>query len=150
MALAYRRLSEEEDKMRNLFEKGEYAFSIKKIEEKPCKDPANQMLVLDIEVMNDSGRVLKVRDWVMLTIENMEWKLRHLCATTGLLDKYEAGTLNAQDFLNKHGVAKLVIDEYEKDGEAVKTNRVADYVKPKAGASSKPANGGFIDDDIPL
>ncbi len=152
MSLAYKRITAEQDKMRNVFEKGEYPFSVKSCEQKPTKSGQNQMLVVELSVMNDEGRSITVTDWIMLDMENFEFKLRHFAATTGLLDSYDADTLDARDFLGKHGVAKLSIAEYEKDGEIIKCNRVGDYVKPGCakGNQVKTENDtSFFDDDIP-
>lgn len=145
MALAYKRINEEQDKLRGAFPKGEYPFHIKSIEEKLCSNEINTMLVVDLVVINDSGRQLTIRDWVMLDMENWEWKLRHFAATCGLLDRYDKGLLEASDFLGKNGVAKLTIAEYEKDGEVAFINRVSDYIKP-----GQAKGNDFIDDDIPL
>lgn len=152
MGLAYRRITEEQDKLRNIFPKGEYPFHVKSIKEDFCKNKVNKMLIVEINVMNENGRQITVKDWIMLDMEEMEWKLRHFAATCGLLDRYEEDMLEERDFLGKNGVAKLSIAEYEKDEELVKINRVADYIKPK-NHESKPvkkseSSNDFIDDDI--
>lgn len=150
MALGYRKISAEEDKMRNLLPKGEYPFHIKDIEVKPSKNGINKMLVVTLNVLNNEGRQFIVTDWVMLDMENMEWKLRHFADTCGLLDRYDQGILEERDFIGKHGVAKIIITDYEKDGEMLKSNKVADYIQPGKTKGNLKAANDFIDDDIPL
>lgn len=142
MPLPYKKITEEQAKMRNVFEKGEYPFSVKSIQQKLCKNNINNMLVVELNVMNNEGREIKITDWVLLDMENMEWKFRHFAATCGLLEKYENDELEINDFLGQHGVAKISIQEYQKDNEKLVTNRIMDYIKPE--------NKDFLDDDIPL
>jgi uncharacterized protein DUF669 len=146
-------MSEEDDLNRNILEKGEYPFHVETIELKSTKSKLNLMLELKLSVMGNDGKVVKVKDWVVIDMEEMAWKFRHFAYTCGLADKYEAKTLEARDFLGKHGVVKLSIRDYEQDGEQRKANAVADYIKPgEAKGNPQPANSGsdFVDDDIPL
>ncbi|MBX4189693.1 hypothetical protein KW791_00125 [Candidatus Parcubacteria bacterium] len=147
MALHYKKITEEEDQVRNVLEKGQYPFSVKSVMEKPTSKKDNHMLEVEIRVMGNDGREYNVKDWIVTTMEEMAWKFRHFAATCGLLDRYEAEVLEARDFLGKNGVVKLTISEYEKDGEMRKVNRVADYVKPLA--KEKKNDNSFVDDDIP-
>lgn len=152
MALAYHKLTEQEDQMRNVLPKGEYPFHIKTIEQKPTKSKANTMLEVELSVLDNNGRSVTVKDWVVIDMEQMAWKFRHLAATCGLMDSYEADTLETYHFLGKHGVVKLSIREYEQDGEIRKANAVVDYVKPgqaKGNMDSQKNDNDFIDDDIP-
>jgi hypothetical protein len=150
MALPYKKLTEEQDQMRNVLDKGEYPFRVLSIAQKPTKKGDNQMLEVELMVMDMEGREVKVRDWIILTMEEMSWKFRHFAATCGLLDRYDADLIEARDFLDKHGVVKLSIAEYEQEGEKRKVNRVADYVKP---GMAKPVpqknDNSFLDDDVP-
>jgi len=149
MALSYKRMTEEQDKMRNVFEKGEYPFTVKAITEKPCKNQVNTMLVVELEVMNHEGRVKRIPDWIVLDMEDMQWKFRHFADSCGLIDLYDAENLQAKDFLGKNGVAKITIDEYEKDGEIFKNNKVADYIK-SGKVKSHNDKDAFIDDPLPF
>jgi hypothetical protein len=151
MALSYHRINEEEDQMRNVFEKGGYAFQVKSIESKKTKSGNNLMLVVELSVHDSKfARTINVKDWIVLDMEEMAWKLRHFAATCGLLEKYDAEELDAKDFLGKYGVVKLSIREYEQDGELRKANAVADYIKPgKENLKEATPSNDFVDDDIP-
>src|SRR5258708_7923579 len=123
MRATYRKITDEEDKMRNLFEKGEYPFTIKTCTAKRCKNGINQMFVIEASYTNHEGRSNLITDWVILDMEGMEWKLRHLAATCGLLDKYEADTLEDVDFVNKRGTGKLTKSTSSKVSATYLSNR---------------------------
>lgn len=158
MALSYRKLTAEEDLMRNVLPDGDYPFSIEEIIEKKTKGGLdkdgkekviNPMLELHLSVLDINGREKKMRDWVILDGE-MAHRFRHLCESTGLLEKYDNLTVTARDLLGKNGVAKLKSKEFiDNNGETRKGNYVVDYVKPGS-YINKPAEVNFnIDDDIP-
>ncbi len=150
MALRYTRMTEEQDQMRNLLPKGEYPFCVKAITEKKTKNGAHDMLEVELGVLSDEGREITLKDWIVL-MDEMGWKLRHFAATCGILDRYDDEILEARDFLGKNGVVKIVIGDYEKDGEVRKTNRVGDYVKPLQGnPAQKPVTLDGVDGDIPF
>jgi hypothetical protein len=146
MSLGYNRITEEQDKMRNIFDKGEYHFTVDSAEEKPCKNGINKMLVVTL-ILTNENRTLKVTDWIMLDMENFEFKLRHFADTCGLIGEYDANLLEAKDFIGKSGIAKVYISEYEKDNEIIKTNRISDYVKRNKTVLQQD---DFINDDVPF
>jgi len=146
MSLGYKRITEEQDQLRNVFPKGEYKFLVESVEEKTCKNGINKMLVVGLLLLNE-GRSLKITDWIMLDMENFEYKLRHFAETCGLLDKYDLDNLEATDFLGREGVAKVSVSEYEKDGEIIKTNRINDYAKQNL---TKSNDSEFANSDIPF
>lgn len=153
MALAYNRITEEQDQMRNVLDKGEYPFHIKSVAEKPTKKGTNKMLEVELGILDLNGREMTVKDWIILDMDDMAWKLRHFAATLGLLDRYEDDLLEIRDLLGKNGVARLSIAEYERDGEIRKINRVTDYVKPgqtkgnpTKTTAKKQGNEPFFDD----
>lgn len=155
--MQYSRMTEEQDRARNAWPKGDYPFIVKAIEDKPTRSGENMMLVVDMEVHNNEGKTKKMKDWVVYDMESMAWKFRHLSATTGLLAKYEDGSITPGDFLEKHGVVRLTTSEYtDNDGETSVQNTVKDYVKPgeakgtpAAIVSGLPADEPF-NDDLPL
>ena len=151
MALSYRKISAEQDEARFIVEPGEYAFFVDSLTRKVTKKGNNEMLEVKLSVLNEFGGKVNIQDWIVLDLEGMEWKFRHFAATCGLLDKYDNDTLTAVDFKGKNGVVKLTIAEYEKDGLKIKTNRVADYVKPgfeKPPVNKTEATNHFYNDDI--
>lgn len=148
MTLPYKKLTDEEDKMRNVLAKGEYPFSIISVEFKRTKDGLNQMLALELIVLDINGREKKIKDWVVF-MDDMMWKFKHLCETCGLMDKYANDLVQAKDFLGKNGVVKLSVADYEKDGDTMKVNKVVDYIKPnKLKAVAQNNSNDFVDDEI--
>lgn len=158
--MKYSRFSEDQERKRNQerqpLPKGDYPFIIKAVEDKPTKSGRYNMLVLDLELHLDDGRTKKQKDWVVYDMEEMAWKLRHLAATTGLLEEYESNTLTPGDLLEKHGVARLTTQEYaDSDGELTISNAVKDYVKPGEAKGVSPIKSGLpedapFNDDLPL
>jgi hypothetical protein len=154
MALPYRKWTEDDIKNRNVAEEGDYPF---KILNAVLKDTApgtdkdgkpkaiNKMLEIDLEFHDDQGVVKKQKDWIVF-IEGMDWKLRHLANTTGLLNLYETDELDARHLCGKSGMFSLGIRESEYKGEKRKQNFVKDYVKK----SDAPAQDVHFDDKIPF
>lgn len=156
MGLAYRKFTEEEDKMRNLIEDGEYEGYIEAIEHTQSKGgldkDGNQkiiypMAVLDLIIIDRFGRDRKLKDWVLLD-GDMAWKFRHLANACNLLQAYEDDTLELKHLVSRRPIVKLGIKEmYDQNKQKVKRNTVFDYLLP---ALSKQTNGyNFIDDEIP-
>ena len=154
MPLPYNRWTDEQIASRNVSSEGDYPFTIigavlKKT--KPGYDANGQpkkiydMLEVDFEFIDLNGVVKKQKDWIVF-IENMDWKLRHLANTTGLLELYDDDVLDESHLLKAKGVFTLGLKEMtDRDGQTKKVNFVKDYVKK----STSPASG-FIDDDISL
>ncbi len=69
-----------------------------------------------------------MRDWLM---PSMGFKFRHFAETTGLLTKYNAGELTANDCLGRSGKVIITIKDSPEYGPQ---NNVKDYEKAKAGA----------------
>jgi hypothetical protein len=99
------------------------------------------MIALNLHVFVD-GHARPMRDWIL---EAMSFKLRHFCAAVGILAKYEAGTLCAQDCVGTAGRVNVFIKD---DPQYGPQNSVRDYVVPEtakepaftpAAVSAKPA-----------
>lgn len=152
MILSYKKLTEQEDQIRNLLEKGEYPFYVKSIAEKPTKKGTNKMLEVEIGIIDQNEKEFTIKDWIMLDMDEMSWKLRHFAITLNLLDKYENNLLEIKDFVRKSGYVRISVADYEKDGEIRKINRVADYIKPTQEkcviVQKSIKSNNFIDDDI--
>jgi len=96
----------------------------------------------------------------------MMHKLRHACEAIGILDQFEAGTLEARDFDGGVGKVMLKVDKAKPNSGYRDKNSVDDYVKPVARAAGKAAMAGAspaerrerapkksqaeIDDEIPF
>ncbi len=84
----------------------------------------NEMIAMVLAVYDSEGQQRKVRDWLL---ESVAYKLRHACETFGLAEKYEAGELEAGDFIGRPGRVKLKVT---KDPNYPDKNSVADYEVP--------------------
>lgn len=153
-ALPYKKWTEDDIKNRNISIEGEYAFKIKEANLKDTKPkldnhgqqkPTSKMLEVKMEFHDGNGVVKNLTDWIVFT-DGMDWKLRHLARTCGLLELYDNDALDSNHLIGKCGVLLLGIREGEYKGEKQKQNFIKDYV------DAKPVTKGadFIDDDIPL
>src|ERR1700678_2827816 len=97
MALPYRKWTEEQVKSRNISNEGEYPFTVVEANRKKTKgglDNKGQqkdihpMLELLLEFHDQNGVVKKQRDWIVFC-EGMDWKMRPLADTLGLIELYE-------------------------------------------------------------
>ncbi len=121
--------TEEDIKREGLLPEGVYDFEVTKSEDKVSAS-GNEMIAVHLKVFGPNGE-RNVRDWLM---EKMAYKLRHFCSTTGLLPKYEAGTLCAEDCVGRSGKVKIAIKNDEQYGPQ---NAVKDY--SPAASATEPA-----------
>jgi hypothetical protein len=158
--------SDKEIEEMNLWPVGEYGFEIldevtigsKFYETKDTRSKKEkEMIQLVVKVYNAEGGFKILMDYLL---EDMPAKLRHAAAACGLLDKYETGTLLANDFRGKSGNLKLVIQkgkekedspgDFYPDRNAIKDYVTSGDVNTFAPPPGHPAAGGFIDDTIPF
>jgi hypothetical protein len=152
MSQSYRKWNAEEDKMRGLIPDGQYHAMIEAIEVKNTRGgldkqgkpkPIYPMVVLDLIVVDMSGRDRKLKDWVMLD-GDMSWKFRHLCYACGLSEQYDNDTVTMNMLPGKKPVVDLRIkDGKDENNNPVKRNNVMDYIAPENGVTND-----FHDDDI--
>ena len=90
----------------SLLEAGEYPFEVLAASEEISK-AGNEMIRVKLAVFGPNGQQAHVYDYLM---EKMAFKLRHFCETTGLIAKYEAGTLGELDCAGKTGRVKLAVE----------------------------------------
>lgn len=133
---------------------GEYDFEVAEATDTVSKRSGNDMLALKLKVYAPGGGFRLVTDYLL---EKLAWKLRHFCEATGLIAKYENGTLMARDCEGRSGRAILQVDAERKSDDGTKTyppkNSVKDYVPRESGASDKVGaggDGGMEEDDIPF
>ena len=139
--------TEKEIEEANLLPPGTYDFEIVDALDKTSK-AGNEMIELNLRVFDSEGSSRYVRDWLM---ESIPAKLRHVAYACGLGDKYEAGSLVAQDFLDRTGQVKLVVKK-DKTGQYSDQNSVRDYLIAAGSASPqvKPQVPDLEEDDIPF
>jgi hypothetical protein len=145
---------EAEAAARGPFKPGIYDFDVINALDEVSKS-GNDMITLEIRVFDGNGETKKITDWL---VDKIAYKVRHAAYSVGLGREYEAGKLEASDFLNRSGKVKLKIKQ---ENPYPPRNVVYDYVvedKPANVSSSRPparksvpAGGGdSFDDDIPF
>lgn len=107
-----------------LLEAGVYPFEVIGASEEISK-AGNEMIKIKINVRGDKGQSAHIYDYLM---EKMAFKLRHFCEATGLLVKYEAGTLSQLDCEGKKGWVRIKVEPAKGNYDA--KNSVEDYIKP--------------------
>lgn len=145
--------TEQEIQAMSLIEAGTYPFEVLEAEDTKSKS-GNEMIKVKLRIWDNMGRERMVFDYLL---EAMAFKLRHFCDATGLLDKYEAGSLQASDLLSRNGKLELEVEvgkaKPDGSGNYPDKNRVGDYVKSDGAVSKPVAKAGepdFIDDDLPF
>jgi len=162
MTLAYKPLSEHDIERLRCLPAGEHEFYVSELLQTKSKGGMDKngnpkkiydMLAVTLKILLPTGGERQVKDWVLIVPDEdaMGFKLRHFAATCGLLDKYEAGTLDAHDFAAKFGIVKLAVQDFidQKTGELKKVNAVVDYIKSKV-KLEPTSQGKPFDDDIPF
>jgi hypothetical protein len=124
--MQFQPIKPEEDKPleRSLFPEGEYDFKVVDAIDTQSK-AGNDMIKLKLQVLAPDGQSAVVFDYLLAA---MEFKLRHFCVTTDMLDSYNSGDLKAIDCDGCTGMLRLKI-EPESNGYPAK-NVVEDYLKP--------------------
>lgn len=102
---------------------GTYDFVVSKAIDKVSK-AGNEMIELELVVSSTEGAKSKVYDYLL---EALSWKLKHFCASVGLLKQYEAGILTAERCKDLKGVCEITLQKDE-SGIYHDKNVVKDYV----------------------
>lgn len=136
--------SEKEISEENLLPNGEYDFEVTAALDAKSAS-GNEMIKLQLNVFDDNGNLRIIFDYLL---ESMAFKLRHAADACGVIDKYESGSLVADDFMGKTGRLKLAIQK-DKTGDYPDKNTVRDYIKREA-EGVIPAGLPALDDTIPF
>lgn len=158
--------SEEEVTQFKTWDDGVYSFEIlEKVkfgskEYRTCETQSSkgaEMLVLVVNVFNDNGQTQTIIDYMVE--EFAAKKIRHVAVACGLLSQYEAGVLNADDFIGKSGKVRLYTQKgkAKDDGSGFWSdkNAIGDYVIDDEDQSQDTAHiaasvGKIVDDSIPF
>lgn len=125
-------MTEDELARASLLEPGVYPFEVIAASEELSK-AGNEMIKVKINVFGPDGQQAHIFDYLM---EKLQYKLRHFCEATGLLQKYEAGTLSEVDCEGKSGWVKIKVEPA--NGQYQAKNSVQDYVKPADAPAASP------------
>lgn len=139
--------SEEQIQMDRCLPAGTYDFKVIDAEDTESKK-GNEMIALKLRVYREDGSGTQLRDWIL---EKLEFKLRHFCETTGLLEVYNTGKLNAEICIGR--VGRVVTSIEEQDGYGPQA-RVVDYEKngsvTQSAITDPQANESSDGDEIPF
>ena len=124
--------SEDQLKAETMLPDGDYDFQVMEAQDAVSKQ-GNDMIKVKLRVFTSNGE-RHLYDYLM---PSMGFKLRHFCESTGLLSRYDAGTLEAGHCLRREGIASIE-QEAGKNGYPPK-NRVADYVVKQKDIKRAPA-----------
>lgn len=136
MPLPYEKWTDEQVKARNVVPESEYDFEIVSAIQKETKtklDDRGQQLpthpMIEIEfIFDDQNGVSKlIKDWIVF-MPKMDWKLRHLAKSVGLIELYDDKKLEAYHLKDRKGTFILGIKETIYNGEQRRQNFVKDYI----------------------
>lgn len=127
-----------------LLAEDKYHFEIVDAKDKVSKS-GNEMIELKLKIV---GTQKIIFDYLL---ESMGFKLKHFADSANLGNKYQDGSLMANDCIGKQGWVHIVISP-AKDGYPAK-NTVKDYIVPDNLENSsrlEPVKNDFIDDLLPF
>lgn len=102
---------------------GEYDFEVEKAEDGVSKKD-NEMVALTLKVWDANGKVQFVRDWLMDINERAQLKMLNFCETTGTMEAYNAGRVDA---IVCQGLVGRVLIGHQNSDDYGPQNRVIDY-----------------------
>lgn len=117
--------SEGEVQQFNLLPDGIYDFEVMSAKDRVSKK-GNEMIELKLGIWQGDKITHYIFDY-LLSDDQSAYKLRHCCDTTGLIDKYDSGTLTANMFEARTGKAKIGTQK-DKTGQYADKNVVRDYI----------------------
>ncbi len=130
-------LSDEDIAKQGLLADGVYDFEITDAKEK-ISSKGNEMLEIKLNVFEHDGSSRSKMDWIM---PQMAKKFKHFHNATGMMAKYESGTLEAIDVIGKKGKCMIKTEPYtNKDGLQIMSNKIDDYVKRENMVGGIPAD----------
>lgn len=122
--------------------KGVYDFEVTDASDE-VSTAGNDMIKVTLGVWRPDGSQVLIKDYLLAA---MAFKFKHFCEATGMLDRYEAGDVNANDCLNKTGKVELKLKKVD-DKEY---SEVRDYIKRVEPAQGKQPPAGLIGEGKPL
>lgn len=150
--MTYQPKTEEQLAKEGLFPDGEYDFEVIETSGKPSKGGAS-MFTLKLLAYAADGSTFFLTDYIALSSNFGERKLRHAAAACGLIDVYTSGKLTHEDFKDRRGRVIVKTQEGTPDYPLPK-NVVKDYVKNEDGAMAAPVkkqtSAESISDEVPF
>ena len=151
--MKFNSMTKEQIQELNLMQPGIYNFQVTDALDQKSKN-GNDIIKLILKVWDNDGRERVIFDY-LVDVAAFHYKLRNFAETSGMLDKYDHGNIDADDCKNKLGKLKIIIQK-DKTGQYPDKNAVADYIMAK-GIVIKPAEPETdssipveFDDDVPF
>lgn len=150
--------TEDELKASMLLPDGDYPFEVASAEDKVSSSD-NEMIALQLRVFKPDGAARTQKDWLVNSPSAMmQMKIRHFARSCGLMDQYNAGTL---DSLTCQGASGVVRIRSKTDEQYGPQNFVKDYISEESDApkadppgptqqQTKRANDLADDDSCPF
>jgi len=140
-----------EDQEKRSLPDGKYEFRVIDWKEGISKN-GNQMVTLQINVIDNSGREISIRDWIVPNSSLGLHKLKSFCECTNLSEKYSTGSLSQYDAVGAWGFLETKQEKGMNDNGLPTINiRVKNYLeRPNDDQKSAITTTEIADDDIPF
>ena len=151
--------SEDQLRASMLLADGDYQFEVASAEDK-ISSSNNEMIALQLRIYKPDGATRTQKDWLVNSASAMmQMKIRHFARSCGLMDQYNAGTL---DSLTCQGASGVVRIRSKTDEQYGPQNYVKDYISEESDAAepspppgptaaqTKRANEAAPDDECPF
>jgi hypothetical protein len=135
------------EQLNPLFPKGEYQYIIKECSERESKKFVPMFEVI-LRINDKTGKSKIITDYILFD-DAFDWKLRHICYSCGLHEKYETGNIEAHEFEGKQGIAKVGI-QVDKQGQYKDKNCILDYIEDTTIKTEPQKSDKDFDDTIPF
>jgi len=146
--------SEEAIRKSMLLPAGEYEARVVGVSNKPSNSGA-EMITLTLQIINENGKSFLVIDRF---VASMELKVLSAAQAFGLMEKYNAQDIDAEDFSGKAAIAAIEIEEAS--GKYPAKNVVAYYLSNKGEAAlvkrststqeTTSSLDKFLNDEVPF
>lgn len=150
--------SEDQLRAQMLLADGDYPFEVASAEDK-ISSSDNEMIALQLRIFKPDGATRTQKDWLVNSPSAMmQMKIRHFARSCGLMDQYNAGTL---DSLTCQGASGVVRIRSKNDEQYGPQNVVKDYISEESDSpepqppgptqsQTKRANEAAPDDECPF
>jgi hypothetical protein len=115
--------SEQQITNERLLPKGQYYFDVLECEEKQGKSCVYFKIKHRLTPADNNISITWYDNLVIH--DDFQWRLRHACQEMGILDKYEQGSLSAEDFLHCQGI--LIVDHRIRKDNGMLEAYIKDY-----------------------
>lgn len=121
------------------FPPGTYEYTIDEAEDAVSKN-GNEMIHATLSIYNDAGHKRILHEYFVNTAA---WKIKQLCESCGLIDRFNSGELEPYELVGKTGRANIVIESSVGFDDK---NKVAAYIKAPRAAPTAPKGKVAMDD----